>query len=216
MILREVTIGRSKDCDIYLDPRCEFASSYHATIYMDGTQLMYKDCSRNGTLINNVSVHNRAVPIKYGDVIMLAGRYQLSWNQIYPFFAQYGQQQASVQQPKYATTNMQSPLALEPAVDTSKWNWGAFGIYPIWGFFNGCWWAFLVSMFLGFLFPIPNIVFGIYGTKWAWENKTWTSVDEFERSKKSWDTAGIVITCINVVFFVFFFMFYLSLLGKIL
>ena len=80
MILREVTIGRSKDCDIYLDPRCEFASSYHATIYMDGTQLMYKDCSRNGTLINNVSVHNRAVPIKYGDVIMLAGRYQLSWN----------------------------------------------------------------------------------------------------------------------------------------
>ena len=71
MILREVTIGRSKDCDIYLDPRCEFASSYHAAIYMDGTQLMYKDCSRNGTLINNVSVHNRAVPIKYGDVIML-------------------------------------------------------------------------------------------------------------------------------------------------
>ena len=97
-------------------------------------------------------------------------------------------------------------------VDTAKWNWGAFGIYPIWGFFNGCWWAFFVGMFTGWLFPLPNIIFGVFGTRWAWENKVWNSAEEFERTKKSWDVAGVVITCINIVCVFFLSAFYLSLL----
>jgi pSer/pThr/pTyr-binding forkhead associated (FHA) protein len=72
MIMREVTIGRSKDCDIYLDERCIYASSHHATIYYDGNQLMYRDNSSNGTLINNVSVKHRAVPIRHGGSIIAA------------------------------------------------------------------------------------------------------------------------------------------------
>ena len=202
MVLREITIGRSKDCDVYLDPRCDFASSYHATIYMDGNQLMYRDRSRNGTMINNVGVHNRAVPINYGDIIMIAGRYQLNWNQIMQFFPQNSNPQPAMEPPVRTSD-----------VDTSKWNWGAFGIYPIWGFFFFCWWAFFVGVFLGWLFPLPNIIFGVFGTRWAWENKSWNSPDEFERTRKSWDVAGIIITCINILCVFIMSAFYMSLLS---
>lgn len=86
MNLCEITIGRSKDCDIYLDRNCRFASAMHATIYTDGHQLMYRDDSTNGTLINNIMVHRRAVPINHGDIIMVAGKYIVNWNQIDSFF----------------------------------------------------------------------------------------------------------------------------------
>lgn len=201
MLLREITIGRDRRCDIDLDPKCEFASSHHASVYMDGSQLMYRDKSRNGTMINNISVHNRAVPINYGDIIMIAGRYQLNWSQIQQYFPQNNPQTVVVSQP------------VCDVPETSDWNWGAFGIYPIWGFFNGCWWAFLVSVFFGWLFPLPNIVFGIYGSRWAWENRAWTNTGEYERTKKSWNVAGIVFTCINVVLIFIVSAFYMSLLS---
>ena len=69
---REITIGRAGNCDLRLDPRCNYASNQHATILYDGRQLMFKDTSSNGTYINNVKVHNRTVLLHRGDVIMLA------------------------------------------------------------------------------------------------------------------------------------------------
>lgn len=95
MNLREVTIGRSRDCDIFLDPRCQYASGHHGVIYSDGNQLMFRDTSSNGTMINNISVRHRAVPIERGDIIMLAGKYQLNWNQIDSFFP-YAQQRQEI------------------------------------------------------------------------------------------------------------------------
>lgn len=213
MILREVTIGRSKDCDIYLDERCIYASSHHATIYYDGNQLMYRDCSRNGTMINNVSVKNRAVPIRRGDAIMVAGRYQISWNQIDVFFAA-GRTQMAPQQPMH-----QSPIHIptdeSDSLNLSKWNWGAFSLYPLWGFFNGCWWAFLIGFFLGWLFPIPNIIFGVYGTRWAWENRRWRSAADFMETQHGWSIAGIIIFVINMLFFVGVLFFYAALISAL-
>ena len=196
MVLREITIGRDKNSDIYLDDRCKYASNHHATIYYDGSQLMYKDTSSNGTMINNVSVKHRAVPIQRGDIIMVAGMYQINWNQIDAFCPP-----VSNHQPTLVASQTAMPPET-PVVDTSKWNWGAFGLYGLWVFFNGCWWAFLISLFFGFwLFPIPNIVFGIYGTKWAWENKTWVSTQEFLRIQESWAIWGIILFCLNLFFF---------------
>lgn len=87
MILREITIGRSADSDIYLDESYVYASNNHGVIYFEGEQMMYRDISRNGTIVNDVMVKQRAVPIKRGDIIMLAGCYQLDWSQIDMFFS---------------------------------------------------------------------------------------------------------------------------------
>lgn len=196
MLLREVTIGRSKDCDIYLDPRCQYASKYHGTIFYDGQQLMYKDTSTNGTMINNVSVKHRSVPIRRGDIIMLAGKYQVNWNQIDAFFPS-----AVAQPPHYSGTvsDETSPVSeSEPGPDLSKWSWGAFMLYPLWGFFNGCWWAILVFFFFGWAI-IPAFIFGIYGYSLAWENRRWNSVIDFEETQHSWDMWGIAIFILNVI-----------------
>ena len=101
MINGEITIGRDKTCDIVLSEDCVYASQMHATMYMNGSQLMYQDNSRNGTMVNSVSVHNRAVPVSYGDSIMIAGDYPLNWNQIEYFFPRQGQPaQSSYQEPE--------------------------------------------------------------------------------------------------------------------
>lgn len=68
MNIREITIGRSKSSDIFLDNRCIYASNNHGSIYYDGNRMMYRDNSSNGT--------------------MIAGRYQLNWNQTNFFFVQ--------------------------------------------------------------------------------------------------------------------------------
>lgn len=222
MTLREISIGRDKTSDIYLDDRCVYASSHHGTIYFDGRQMMYRDMSSNGTMINNVSVRKRAVPINRGDIIMIAGQYQISWTQIDQFFPPQAQQQAfqDPQTPAYSTTpHNATPNNLAP--DLSKWNWGAFGLYPIWGFFNGCWWAFFVGMlaallwffvpFIGWLlYPIPNVIFGVYGTRWAWDNGTWMGTDDFLRTQHSWGIAGIIVFAINALFWLFSIFFVLA------
>lgn len=194
MLMREVTVGRSKDSDIYLDDRCVYASTDHATIYYDGTQLMYKDTSSNGTMVNNIMVKHRAVPIKHGDIIMVAGRYQINWNQIDSFFPPQTRQNGNVNYPPVQEAI--NTYGAEP--NLNKWNWGAFGLYSIWGFFNGCWWAFLIGIFFGWTI-IPNIVFGIYGTRWAWQNRTWNSAADFEETQSSWAIWGIVATCLSIL-----------------
>lgn len=199
MILREVTVGRSKDCDIFLDPRCVYASSYHGTIYYDGNTLMFRDTSSNGTMINNVSVRNRAVPIHHGDIIMLAGQYQLNWNQIDAFFPKINQNHAAHSTMLYDKGLIDNARQATPDF---KWNWGAFGLYPIWGFFNGCSWGILISILLGWLYPIPNIVFGICGSSWSWHNKKWKSVDEFKDVQSNWSIAGVIFAIIGMLAYV--------------
>lgn len=223
MITREISIGRAKDCDIYLDERCVYASSRHGTIYFDGRQMMFRDMSSNGSMVNNVSVKKRAVPINRGDIIMIAGQYQISWSQIDQFFPPQVQQQAYQSPgPTYQAAPYQNPSNQTP--DLSKWNWGACGLFPIWGFFNGCWWAVFIAIFIGILsffipfigwllFPIPCVIFGVYGTRWAWNYGTWTSTDEFLRTQHSWGIAGMVVLGINAFFWflsIFFLIAYFS------
>lgn len=216
--IREVTIGRAKNADICLDRRCIYASSYHATLYMDGSQLMYKDTSTNGSLINNVSVRHRAIPIKQGDIIMVAGLYQISWNQINYFFPSAS---------RHSEPSHVKPVTVETVVpevhtpNTTKWSWGAFQFSWIWGLFNGCWWILLIQLFLIILSFIPivnifsgiasivmSIVYGVNGRQWAWDNRSWRNVLDFEETQDTWNKWGliffigsIVLSILIVIFF---------------
>lgn len=222
MNLREVTIGRSPNCDIYLDQRCKYASNMHGTIYYDGNQLMFKDTSSNGTMINNISVRKRSVPIRRGDSIMIAGRYPINWNQIDSFFPYTPPTPIGTIVDVSKSMSQQASNA-EP-LNLSKWSWGAFVLSWIWGFFNGCWWMFFIKMillvltivlclvpFAIFIISIVefgiNILFGVKGTEWAWSNRSWTSIADFKRTQDIWNKvglslflAGIIITILFVLF----------------
>lgn len=207
MNLREITIGRSGNCDIYLDQNCKYASGLHATIYTDGSQLMYRDTSTNGTMINNVRIHKRAVPINRGDVIMVAGQYLINWNQIDMFFPNTSRPQMGtmLSLPQDEVIQARTPSNL------NNWNWGAFCLYWLWGPFNGCWWTLIVYVFCCVCMFIPILGFfawiglmgtaiacGIKGNEWAWSNKQWQSAERFEQVQSTWSKVGVTLFLIGL------------------
>lgn len=228
MIPREVTIGRATDCDILYGNDCPYVSNRHALIYFDGKQLVYKDTSTNGTLINKTRIHNRSVVIgTLGDnqrinidenmTILLAGKYPLRWETLGHYFpiqtkvslnhipTRINEISATEQQryniepvPLSEQHFIQSQDIVSIEVELTKFNWGAFFLYPFWGFANGMWWAFLIAIFFSWAIFIPNIVFGIKGSRWAWENKKWRNMNHFISVQESWKKWGIGIFLANV------------------
>lgn len=71
------------------------------------------------------------------------------------------------------------------------WNWGAFFLGWIWGIGNNVWKSFLLFV------PVFNCVFifmlGAKGSEWAWQAKSWDSVDHFKKVQKAWAVWGLVI-----------------------
>ena len=194
---REIYIGRDASCAIRLSPECIYCSSVHGVLYMDGGTLMYCDKSRNGTYVNNNKVLQCAVPIRHGDTIMLAGQYPLKWDTIDQYFPPQQIPQAApartvIQQPTYQPEEKSEP-------NLSKFNWGAFFLYPIWGFFNGCWWAILVGIFCFWAGILLNILFGVFGTRLAWQNTKWSSVKKFERTQHTWAQWGVGLFLASIV-----------------
>lgn len=231
MNLREVTIGRSTNCDIYLDARCQYASNMHGTIYYDGNQLMYRDTSSNGTMINNISVRKRAVPIHRGDTIMIAGKYPINWKQIDSFFPYTPLKPVGTIVDVSAVMSQQTGVS-EP-LNLSKWSWGAFTLSWIWGVFNGCWWMFLVkavfwlfyflfwwvpfmAIFLSVIELGVSVLFGVKGTEWAWNNRSWSSIADFNQTQDVWNKVGLVLFILGIVSTVLFFVFFFASLSYII
>ena len=71
------------------------------------------------------------------------------------------------------------------------WSWGAFFLSIIWAVFNRAW--------IGLLVLLPYVGIGVYiwmcikGREWAWQNKRWDSVEEFNRVQRLWTMAGAAI-----------------------
>ena len=197
-------------------------------IYFDGKQLVYKDTSTNGTLINKTRIHNRSVVIgtladnqriniNENMTILLAGKYPLRWETLGHYFpiqtkvslnhipTRINEISATEQQryniepvPLSEQHFIQSQDIVSIEVELTKFNWGAFFLYPFWGFANGMWWAFLIAIFFSWAIFIPNIVFGIKGSRWAWENKKWRNMNHFISVQESWKKWGIGIFLANV------------------
>ncbi len=88
MARSRITIGRSTSSDVIIDERWDTVSNNHADIELREGQLIFIDHSSNGTTINGQKIHNTTVGIYQGDIIMLAGRVELSWETISKYFPQ--------------------------------------------------------------------------------------------------------------------------------
>lgn len=68
--------------------------------------------------------------------------------------------------------------------EIAGWNWGAFVFTWIWGIYNNTYIALLS------LFPpahlIMMFILGAKGNEWAWRNREWDSIDEFQRVQRNW------------------------------
>ena len=81
------------------------------------------------------------------------------------------------------------PEELPPEAD--RWNWGAFLLNWIWGIGNNTFVALLALIpIFGF---IMMFVLGAKGSRWAWQNGRWDSLEHFKRVQRRWAIAGFVL-----------------------
>ena len=81
------------------------------------------------------------------------------------------------------------PKSIPPEID--RWNWGAFLLNWIWGVGNNTFIALLTLVpLVGFIMPF---VLGAKGSRWAWRNGRWDSVEHFKRVQSKWAIWGVVV-----------------------
>ncbi len=81
------------------------------------------------------------------------------------------------------------PKPIPPEID--RWNWGAFLLNWIWGIGNNTFIALLMFVpLLGFVMPF---VLGVKGSRWAWRNGRWDSIEHFKRVQRLWAIWGAII-----------------------
>jgi hypothetical protein len=81
------------------------------------------------------------------------------------------------------------PKPIPPEID--RWNWGAFLLSWIWGVGNNTFIALLTLVpIVGF---VMLFVLGAKGSRWAWRNGRWDSVEHFKRVQRLWAIWGVII-----------------------
>jgi len=111
----------------------------------------------------------------------------------------------------------QSNLVAVPA-DITRWNWGAVLLGGVWGVGNNTYVSLLAyvplpleilqllgynvpSALLGFLLIaqiVMLILLGLRGSRWAWRNREWASVEQFKRIQRYWAIGGVFVLCLGV------------------
>lgn len=85
----------------------------------------------------------------------------------------------------------------EIPVGISGWSWGAFLWCWIWAIFNKTWVGLLSLIpYAGF---IMQIILGIKGREWAWKNKHWESIEQFNKTQRKWSMWGLLFLIIPVL-----------------
>lgn len=94
----------------------------------------------------------------------------------------------------------------------SKWNWGAALLVWIWGVFHRKYGYSLLFFILTSIpiigiiaFIVGFILFGKKGNKWAWESKTWNSLEHCITTQEKWSKWGIGITVAMIIVFTFLY-----------
>jgi len=96
-------------------------------------------------------------------------------------------------QPQAASTSVentsgQGRSAMVPP-EVRGWSWGAFLLTWIWGVGNNTFIALL--MFVPLVNFVMPFVLGAKGKTWAWRNKRWASIEEFQRVQRIWALSGV-------------------------
>ncbi|GLQ33318.1 hypothetical protein [Litoribrevibacter albus] len=77
------------------------------------------------------------------------------------------------------------------------WCWGAFFLSWVWAIGNKTWIGLLTLIpYVGFVMPF---VLGFKGREWAWQNKQWNSVEEFNAVQKKWSFWGVIVFAVVFV-----------------
>lgn len=99
----------------------------------------------------------------------------------------------------------------EVPYEIEKWNWGAFLLNWIWGIGNGVWISLL--MFVPFVNFIMPFVLGAKGSKMAWQNRRWESVEHFQKTQKTWMYWGLGLFAAGLILSIVMMIIQFSMIG---
>ncbi len=83
-----------------------------------------------------------------------------------------------------------------PPEIASGFNWGAFWWTWIWGIAHNVWIALLA---LVAPWPVMNIILGLKGNEWAWQNRRFESVEQFRATQAAWALWGWIVVGVSIV-----------------
>ena len=112
---------------------------------------------------------------------------------------------------EFVNTSGNGQAAVLPE-ELKGYNWGALLLSWIWGIGNKTYitlLSFLVAFipFIGGFAALGmNIWFGFKGNEWAWQNKHFESIEHFKSNQKKWTIAGIIVTIVSIIVWIFFAM----------
>jgi len=86
--------------------------------------------------------------------------------------------------------------------DLKHFNWGAFLLNWIWGIMHGKYITLLyfAACIIPVIGPLAiSIWFGIAGNKWAWNSRSWDSVEQFNRVQRNYVKVWIVLAVLGII-----------------
>ena len=100
--------------------------------------------------------------------------------------------------------------------EIEKFNWGAFLLNWIWGIMHKKYITLLYfpACIIPIIGPLAiSIWFGVQGNKWAWNSKTWNSVQEFNENQQNWVRIWIILSILGLILLIKI-MIFLSIIGN--
>lgn len=79
------------------------------------------------------------------------------------------------------------------------WSWAGFLMSWIWSIAHSAWLGLVLCLLLGI---IGNIVQGVKGNEWAWQNRRWESIEQFKATQRVWVIWGLVLLGVGVVIWI--------------
>jgi hypothetical protein len=99
----------------------------------------------------------------------------------------------------------------EVPAEIDRWNWGAFLLNWIWGIGNNVFIALLVFVpLLGLVMPF---VLGAKGSRWAWRNGRWESIEHFKRVQRAWAKWAVILYIVAAAALVALYVAVFAILG---
>ena len=80
-------------------------------------------------------------------------------------------------------------------------NWGAFFLGWIWGIAHNTWLSFLWFV-PGFKLIMPFVLL-FKGNEWAWQNRKFSSPEEFKEIQRKWTLWGLVALVFYIILFIY-------------
>ena len=116
---------------------------------------------------------------------------------------------SAASRPRIDVTAMENTSGLGKAAtipyEIKGWNWGAFFLSWMWGIGNRVWIALIVFIPIPLLALIMAFVLGAKGNKWAWQHKTWASVEHFHRTQATWRNWGVGVVIVSLLLYAVLF-----------